>query len=108
MERRWTIRTKMRLNVEIAAEGGSHLQCATEDVGLGGVYVTPMVTGLVAGQNVEITFRLGATGATELHSLRAKVVRADEKGVGLMFREFDANSFRSLQRVMRQRNAVSA
>jgi len=108
MERRWTIRTTMQLNVEIVAEGGASLQCATEDVGLGGVYVTPAAVGLATGQNVEITFRLGAADATELHSLRAKVVRADDKGVGLMFREFDANSFRSLQRVMRQRDAVSS
>lgn len=103
MERRWTTRTKLALTVEVACEGGRILRCTTEDIGLGGVFVNAPTTAIPEGQNVELIFSLPANSAPEEHKLRAKVVRATDAGVGLMFRDFDATAFRSLQRVMRAR-----
>lgn len=103
MERRWTTRTKVALPVEVACEGGATLHCMTEDIGLGGVFVRAPREAVATGQHVELKFSLPANAAPEEHRLRAKVVRANDIGVGLMFCDFDATAFRSLQRVMKAR-----
>lgn len=103
MERRWTTRTNVILPVELAWEGGATLRCMTENIGLGGVFVRAPGQAIAEGQNVDLTFSLDAGSTKEQHHLRAKVVRATEGGLGLMFRDFDATAFRSLQRVMKVR-----
>lgn len=103
MERRWTTRTKVALPVELACEGGATLRCTTENIGLGGVFVRAPSQRVAEGQNVDLTFSLSAGSTTEEHRLRAKVVRTTDAGLGLMFRDFDATAFRSLQRVMKAR-----
>lgn len=106
MERRWTTRTRLCVDVDIANADGGVLRCTTQDIGLGGVYVAVPRAQLSEGQNVELTFRLAQSVTTEEHKLRARVVRTNHGGAGLMFRDFDANAFRSLQRVMRARDSA--
>lgn len=103
MERRWTTRTSIALPVEVLCEGGATLHCLTENIGLGGIFVRAPRDAMAPGQQVELTFSLAAGATPEQHRLRAKVVRATDEGIGLMFRDFDATAFRSLQRVMKAR-----
>jgi hypothetical protein len=106
MERRWTTRTQLQLAVEVSQEGGTTLHCTTRDIGLGGVFVNVGRRALPEGQNVELTFRLPTSTPVEECRLRAKVVRAADEGAGLIFRDFDATAFRSLQKVMRSRDSA--
>ncbi|TPW18007.1 MAG: hypothetical protein FD130_440, partial [Halothiobacillaceae bacterium] len=80
--------------------------CRTRDIGLGGVYLEAGSGLLESGETVELLFKLPSASSEELHTLRAKVVRITEGGAGLMFRDFDAIAFRSLQKVMRARGAA--
>lgn len=104
MERRWTTRTNVALAVDLSCEGSETLRCATENIGLGGVFVRASGRTMAPGQNVELTFSLAANPVPEQHRLRAKVVRSTDLGIGLMFCDFDATAFRSLQRVMKARD----
>ncbi len=110
MERRWTTRTELDLDVEVAVEDGGVFQARTRDIGLGGVFVrTAGDPDLEPGDDVELVFRLpGETGDGPFpdpeegqYRIRARVVRLTPVGAGLMFRDFDATAFRSLQKVMK-------
>lgn len=107
MERRWTTRTRMGLNVDVAFEGGALTGCRTRDIGLGGVFVDSGDQ-LPLGQFVEITFKVPDGSAIEDAKIRAKVVRTVSEGMGFMFRDFDATAFRALQRVMRVKDSAFA
>ncbi len=110
MERRWTTRTELDLDVEVAVEDGEVFQARTRDIGLGGVFVhTAEGADLEHGDDVELVFRLPQESGNSLFSesgegqyrIRARVVRLTSAGAGLMFRDFDATAFRSLQKVMK-------
>ncbi len=107
MERRWTTRTKLAVDVDLAVNGEGHIVCKTSDIGLGGAYVTHAYGALPNGENVELIFRLNGSPTLEEHKIRAKVVRSTADGVGLMFRDFDAVAFRSLQKVMKIKENAS-
>ncbi len=107
MERRWTTRTRLGIDVQVAYDGGELKGCRTRDIGLGGVYVTS-ADPLPVGQFVELTFDVPVGGEDEQPRIRAKVVRSANEGMGLMFRDFDATAFRSLQRVMKIKDSAFA
>jgi len=101
MERRWTTRTKLDIDVDVLLNGTVSIQCKTGDIGLGGVYLNILAdTPLTKGDTVELTFKLNLHRSEEC-KLRAKVIRLTEQGAGLMFKDFDAIAFRSLQQVMK-------
>ncbi|MEK7323017.1 MAG: PilZ domain-containing protein [Pseudomonadota bacterium] len=109
MERRWTTRTRVNLPVELL-QAGTHTEgCRTRDVGLGGVYLeVPSNVKLFAESHVELIFRMGEGGELTKHRVKARVVRVGDAGAGMMFRDFDASTFRSLQEILRFReDAVS-
>ena len=101
MERRWTTRTKLDVDVDVLFSGGASMSCKTANIGLGGVYLSSNDSQLEKGESVELTFKLDESHNSEACKLRAKVVRLTERGVGLMFKDFDAVAFRSLQKVMK-------
>lgn len=103
MERRWTTRRKLGLEVDVVFEGGHLSGCQTRDIGLGGVFVKTGDRVLPDDQPVEVRFKLQGPVEVEEHKIRAKVVRLVSGGAGLMFRDFDAGAFRSLQRVLKVR-----
>jgi len=101
MERRWTTRTELNIAVDVLLNDEVAIQCRTGDIGLGGVYLNTRVDSqLTEGDTVELMFKLRAP-QSETCKLRAKVVRLTEQGAGLMFKDFDAIAFRSLQQVMK-------
>jgi len=101
MERRWTTRTKLNIDVDALLNDEAPIQCKTGDIGLGGVYLNFLADShLAMGDTVELTFKLH-TPQSGACKLKAKVVRLTEQGAGLMFKDFDAIAFRSLQQVMK-------
>ena len=101
MERRWTERTLINVPVDLSYAGTQAGGCRTRDIGLGGVFVeVPKEVNLAEETSVELTFKLGAGADLTKHRINARVVRVSEDGVGMMFRDFDAIAFRSLQEVL--------
>jgi hypothetical protein len=104
-ERRWTERTAINVPVDLVCAGKQHGEYQTRDVGLGGVFVEmSREMELAANTSVEVTFKLGAGSRLTKHRINARVVRIAEGGVGMMFRDFDAGAFRSLQEVLRYKH----
>ena len=103
MERRWTTRAQVSL-----LQSGTHTEgCRTRDVGLGGVYIElPPNLKLFAESHVELIFRLGEGSEITKHRVKARVVRVGDTGAGMMFRDFDATTFRSLQEILRTREGA--
>ena len=101
MERRWTERTSMTVPVDLSYAGVLTEECRTRDIGLGGVFVElPTEVSLAEETPVELTFKLDTNSGLTKHRINARVVRVCGDGVGMMFRDFDAIAFRSLQEVL--------
>ncbi|MCI0507633.1 MAG: PilZ domain-containing protein [Gammaproteobacteria bacterium] len=105
MENRWSDRRELRLDVDVFRNGEKQCSCRSRDVGLGGAFLD-LEPAHSMGQDdtVELVFHL-FTGEREVkHSLRARIVRITQEGVGLKFHEFDTSVFRSLQEIMSYKN----
>jgi len=101
MEKRWSDRRELRLDVDVIRQGETVFTCLSRDVGLGGVFITLAPKHNVNyNAEVELTFHLIVTHEKRKHTLRARVVRIADDGVGLKFHEFDTSVFRSLQEIM--------
>jgi len=101
MERRWTERTPINVPVDLSCTNVQNEECRTRDIGLGGVFVElPKTVNLATETPVELTFKLGSGPQLTKHRINARVVRVSGDGVGMMFRDFDAIAFRSLQEVL--------
>ena len=101
IERRWTTRTPINLDVEVLCHGAGLAVCKALDIGLGGVFLKINPDEIPPDPNVELFFLLGAGESRIKHKIKAKVVRATPGGIGVMFKDFDATAFRSLQEVLR-------
>lgn len=107
MERRWATRTPIHVDVGIFYKGGEVGVRKTRDIGLGGVFLEAGELPLPLEAHVELIFLLKSGVQPRKHKIRAKVVRATGDGVGFMFRDFDAITFRSLQEVLRHREHLN-
>lgn len=100
MERRWTTRTEMKVNLDVATSDTLIAGCEIKDIGLGGVYIETHGKELAEGTEVELNFQFPLED-NAAQTIRAKVVRSYDGGAGLMFRDFDAVAFRVLQKVIK-------
>jgi len=101
MEKRWSDRRELRLDVDVIRQGETVFTCLSRDVGLGGAFIMLSARDRVdKDAEVELTFHLIVTQEKIKHTLRARVVRVADDGVGLKFHEFDTSVFRSLQQIM--------
>lgn len=105
MERRWTTRTKLAVAVDVFY-AGKITAWKTRDIGLGGVFVETAAAHLEKDENIELVFNLKSLEDQEQSTIRAKVVRIENGGAGLMFKDFDATAFRALQKVMRYNDSI--
>lgn len=100
MEQRWSPRTRADLDVDLSFRGEVISGCKVRDIGMGGLFVEvekeyPRDTVL------ELKFKITAdNGQDTRHRLRATVARTSDSGLGMMFCDFDAGTFRSLQEVL--------
>ncbi|NOZ52342.1 MAG: PilZ domain-containing protein [Gammaproteobacteria bacterium] len=101
MENRWSDRRELRLDVDVIRQGEKIFSCLSHDVGLGGAFIN-FATSRHVDKNaeVELVFHLMGNHQEVKHSLRARVVRITDNGIGLKFHEFDTCVFRSLQEIM--------
>ena len=106
MEQRWSQRRQVALDVDVWHQGAILASCRTRDVGLGGVFLELGDSVPEKDLDLELVFWLGSEDQKTRHRLKARVVRLDEGGVGLAFRDFDTSSFRALQAILRQSTVV--
>lgn len=104
MDKRWTVRTPVRLSVDLHYKDLEVVNCRTRDISLSGVYVE--LEQLQPSQDVpvELAFKFGEAGSYTRYRVPARVVRAEGAGVGLMFRDIDASSFRALREVLKHKD----
>ena len=100
MEQRWSPRTRVNLDVDLLIKGKELGGCRTRDIGMGGAFVEVNGDVHVEKSIVELIFKLGSGNQFSSHKIKAIIVRVAEDGVGLMFRDFDASAFRSLQEIL--------
>ena len=109
MERRWTTRTPARFDVDMYCEGYDLATCQTSDISFGGVFLELGHTPPPVDSTVDLVFHCGSAGDTRArYKLPAKVVRVTDRGVGVMFRDFDAAAFRSLREIFRTKDEHAA
>ena len=105
IERRWTMRAPIDLDVEMFFQGEESAVCKALDIGLGGVFMKINRSEVLPDEDVELVFLLGAGSHSIKHKIKAKIVRMSAQGLGLMFKDFDATAFRSLQEILRYKDS---
>ncbi len=106
IEQRWSQRRSTSLDVDVVKDSNLLVHCRARDVSLGGVFLEIDEQKVGKCQDVELIFTLAKSGAAQ-HKLKARTVRIASDGIGLMFKDFDTNSFRALQEIMRYSAAVA-
>ena len=89
MEKRWSLRKPIRLDVVLHHDGAGMLRCKTRDISLEGMFIEAENPVLPVDDPVYLDFILQNDSDNKLHHIRAKVVRVTDKGMGVMFREFN-------------------
>jgi hypothetical protein len=89
MEHRCSIRIPIKFDAVVNCRRVGTVSGTIRDVGLGGMFVETGSTVLHPNTPVDVTARVPANGADELHRLRAWVVWTGRCGAGLMLRSFD-------------------
>jgi len=105
VEHRWSQRRDVLLGVDVLENGEIVASCQSRDVGLGGVFVKTDNRKLFSDCDYELCFSLGQKDMAK-QKLKAKIVRTADDGYGFMFKDFDTNSFRALQEIMRHSSAA--
>jgi len=99
MEQRWSPRTRADLDVDLSFHGEVVSGCKVRDIGMGGLFIEVQKV-FPRDTVVELKFKIRAAGQDTKHRIRATVARACDGGLGMMFCDFDAGTFRSLQEVL--------
>lgn len=100
MEQRWSPRTRADLDVDLSFRGEVFSGCKVIDIGMGGLFVE-VEKEFPRDTVLELKFLITADdGLDTKHRLRASVARSSDSGLGMMFCDFDAGTFRSLQEVL--------
>jgi len=101
MEKRWSERKLLRVDVDVYQQGELLGSCTSSDIGLGGTFLAKECAfDMSSKQGVELIFRLAVEGQNTKHKINARVARISDVGVGLKFCDFDTGVFRSLQEIM--------
>lgn len=101
MEKRWSERRKLQVEVEVYHQGNLLGACCAQDIGLGGTFLAAECQkNMPKDTEVELVFQLESDGINKRHNVHAKVTRVTDNGIGLKFCGFDTGVFRSLQELM--------
>jgi len=101
MEKRWSERKSLQLDVDVYQQGELLGSCVSSDIGLGGTFLTKDCTfNMADNAGVELVFSLAIQGQNTKHKINARVARVSDAGFGLKFCDFDTGVFRSLQEIM--------
>jgi len=107
MEHRWSPRTRADLDVDLSFRGEIISRCKVRDIGMGGLFVE-VDREFPRDTVVELKFKVVTDDQETKHRIRATVARSCESGLGMMFCDFDAGTFRSLQEVLHYAQGVSS
>ena len=99
MERRWTARLGISLDVDLRFQEHELLDCKARDISFGGVFLEMSQFKPPVDSHVEMVFKVTERGELTQQTLPGKVVRVMKDGVGVMFYDFDADAFRSLRSI---------
>ncbi len=88
MEKRWSLRKSIQLDVVLHHDTAGAIKCKTHDISLEGMFIETDNRTLPVDDTVYLDFIL-TDGGNKLHHIRAKVIRTTDKGMGVMFREFN-------------------
>jgi PilZ domain len=109
MEKRWSERKPLQVDVDVYQQGELLGSCFSSDIGLGGAFLA--LDDMFAVPNdsgVELVFNLSADGQSTRHKINARVTRNAQGGIGLKFCDFDTGVFRSLQEIMSYKKNMTA
>lgn len=104
MENRWASRSPIRLSVDLHCQGIEVMDCSTRDISLHGAYIEVRQLQPDRDACVDLVFRLGKPGDHAKYRVPGKIARSDGEGVGIVFDEMDASSFRTLREVLHSTN----
>ena len=88
MEKRWSLRKSIQLDVVLHHDTVGAIKCKTRDISLEGMFIEIDNQALPIEDPVYLDFIL-QNDDNKLHHIRAKVVRTTGNGMGVMFREFN-------------------
>ncbi len=100
MEHRWSPRKAVKMDVFINYRPLGLVRGETRDISLEGMFVETGRIALPKNEAVDISFTLQHEKEAGVHHLGAYVVHSSDKGVGLMFRDFQSSVFRALEDVI--------
>lgn len=88
MEKRWSMRKEIQLDVVLHHDSAGVIKCKTRDISLEGMFIETESSILPVDEQVYLDFIL-QNDNNKLHHIRAKIVRTTDNGMGVMFREFN-------------------
>lgn len=88
MERRWNMRSPIRLDVALVYDGLGIVRCRTRDLSLAGLFLETGAITLPHHAAFDVMLDDGAA-PRKMFRLPALVVRVTREGVGAMFRDLD-------------------
>ena len=109
MEKRWSERKELDVDVDVYQRGTMLGSCHSSDIGLGGTFLsTNEALSIQKDEDVDLVFRLLSQGQGTKHNVHARVTRVTAAGVGFKFCNFDTGVFRSLQEIMSHNRLAAA
>jgi len=97
LERRWSIRKPIVMQVVIYQKGLPVAATMSRNVGLEGMYVETSWHPFSKESLIEVEFVIADTSARRRHRLPALVLHVAKRGFGLTFNIFDQTLFRALE-----------
>ena len=89
MEKRWSERKELDVDVDVYQQGTLLGSCHSFDIGLGGTFLsTNEPLEVQKDENVDLVFRLLSQDQGTKHNVHAKVTRVTADGVGFKFCNF--------------------
>lgn len=97
MEHRWSQRKSIALEAELFYKGHVARSCKTSNVSFEGMFIETNGSPLPKDANIELAFNLPAGHGNKPHRMQAQVVHVNERGVGVMLRNFNVGTLHALQ-----------
>ena len=98
MEQRQSARFRYEVRAAIRHDSGV-ASCMIVDLSLRGIYVRASA-GVAVGDTVEVGFSVGGKSAPTLVRCPGRVVRRDDDGLGIQFKQADPESLEALKNIV--------
>ncbi len=100
MERRWSIRKLIVMDVALIYDGLGMVRGKTLDISMEGMFIVTGAITLPYNVPIDIVLEMAEGKDRKSHRLPALVVRVAEDGIGTMFRNMEVGALRALQCVL--------